>query len=157
MSCDVGEVTESLENKLCYDYHYELCSFSKLSVSSPTSQLILILRAFRHFTYVTAHSPTLLSLLLGHRIFTYVTWRAHGVNNIVIGHLRKNYLWGKQKTTITNGNNISRIYWKYLINSLSAGINRISLSVILWYFSDLEHKSTQMYSYWPRLFNIRQL
>ena len=29
-----------------------------------------------HFTYVTAHSPTLLSLLLRHRIFTYVTWRA---------------------------------------------------------------------------------
>ena len=40
--------------------HNELCSFSKLC----------------HFTYVTAHSSTLLSLLLRHRIFTYVTWRA---------------------------------------------------------------------------------
>ena len=62
-------------------------SFSNPSVASPTSQLILqpsvalltpqlILQPFRCFTYVTAHSPTLLSLLLRHRFFTYVTWRA---------------------------------------------------------------------------------
>ena len=51
-----SQLIQSLEN--------ELCSFSKLSVTSPTSQLILILQAFRHFTYVTAHSPTLLSLYL---------------------------------------------------------------------------------------------
>ena len=103
MSCDIGEATENLENELCYDYNYELCSFSKLSLTSPTSQLILILQAFRHFTYVTvhsptpslalptselilhpyryftyvtAHSPTLLSLLLRHMLFTYVSWRA---------------------------------------------------------------------------------
>ena len=25
MSCDVGEVTERLENELCYDYNYEFC------------------------------------------------------------------------------------------------------------------------------------
>ena len=40
-SCDVGELTEMLENELFYDYNYELSSFSKLSVASPTSQLIL--------------------------------------------------------------------------------------------------------------------
>ena len=40
----------------------------------PTSQLIL--QPFRCFTYVTAHSPTLLSPLLRHRLFTYVTWQA---------------------------------------------------------------------------------
>ena len=40
-------------------------SFSKTSVSSPTSQLIL--QPFRRFTYVTTHSPALLSLLLRHR------------------------------------------------------------------------------------------
>ena len=62
-------------------------SFSKLSVTSPTSQLILqpfpalptsqlILRPFHCFTYITAHSQTLLLLLLRYRIFTYVTWRA---------------------------------------------------------------------------------
>ena len=70
MSCDVGEVTESLENELCYDYNYELCSFSKLSITSLTSQLILILLAFRHFTYVTAHSPTLPSLYIRHNSFS---------------------------------------------------------------------------------------
>ena len=49
MSCDVGEVTEMLENELCYDYNYELCLFSKISVTSPTSQLIL--QPFGRFTY----------------------------------------------------------------------------------------------------------
>ena len=48
----------------------ELCSFSKLSVTSPTAQLILILQAFRQFTYVTAHSPTLPSLYLRHNSFS---------------------------------------------------------------------------------------
>ena len=43
MSCEVGEATEGLEN--------ELCSFSNL---------------FCHFTYVTAHSPTLPLLHLRH-------------------------------------------------------------------------------------------
>ena len=57
MSCDVGEVTETLENEFCYDQNYELCSFSNLSVTSPTPQLIL--QTFRRFTYVTTHSPTL--------------------------------------------------------------------------------------------------
>ena len=47
--------------------------FSNPSVALPTSQLILQL--FRCFTYVTAHSLSLLSLLLRHRRFTYVTWR----------------------------------------------------------------------------------
>ena len=54
--------------------HLRHNSFSNTSVALPTSQLIL--QPFRHFTYVTAHSPTLLSLLLRHRFFTYVTWRA---------------------------------------------------------------------------------
>ena len=38
-------------------------------------------KPFRCFTYVTAHSPTILSLLLRHRIFTYVTWRAAHESN----------------------------------------------------------------------------
>ena len=59
MSYDIGEVTEALENEL-----------SKLSVTSPRSQLILILQAFRQFTYVTAHSPTLPSLYLRHNTFS---------------------------------------------------------------------------------------
>ena len=56
MSCDVGEVTERLEN--------EQCSFSKLSLALPTSQLIL--QPFPRLTYVKGHSPTLLLLHLHH-------------------------------------------------------------------------------------------
>ena len=56
---------------MIYIYIYR---FSNPSVTLPTSQLIL--QPFRCFSYVTAHSPTLLSLLLPHSIFTYVTWRA---------------------------------------------------------------------------------
>ena len=48
LSCDVGEVTERLENELCYAYNYQLCSFSNLSVTSSTSQLIL--QSFHCFT-----------------------------------------------------------------------------------------------------------
>ena len=95
MSCDVGEATENLENEQSSHTHTQQNSFSNLSVKLPTSQLILqpfsrslsnpsvalptsklILQPFRCFTYVTAHSPTLLLLLLHHRIFTYITWRA---------------------------------------------------------------------------------
>ena len=47
---------------------YELCSFSKLSVTSPTSQLIL--QPFCRFTYVTAHSPTFTLLHLRHSSFS---------------------------------------------------------------------------------------
>ena len=60
MSCDVGEVTERLEN--------EQSSFSNLSFTSPTSQLIH--QPFHRFTYVTAHSPTLPLLFLGHSSFS---------------------------------------------------------------------------------------
>ena len=60
MSCTVGEVTERLEK--------ELCSFSNLSVTLPTSQHIL--QPFRRFTYVTAHSPTLPLLHLRHSSFS---------------------------------------------------------------------------------------
>ena len=93
MSCDVGEVTESLENEqssfsnLSVTYvtthsptlpslYLHHGSFANLSIVSPTSQFILqtffrfsyvtelILQPFRHFTYVTAHSPNLPSLYL---------------------------------------------------------------------------------------------
>ena len=57
-----------------YSLHLHHSSFSNPPVASPTSQLIL--QPFHCFTYVTAHSPTLLLLLLRHRLFSYVTWRA---------------------------------------------------------------------------------
>ena len=50
-----------------YDVFCELWSFSNLSVTSPTSQLIL--QPFRRFTYDTAHSPTLQLLHLRHSSF----------------------------------------------------------------------------------------
>ena len=76
MSCDIGKAAEGLENELWRKWRDGKLqsSFSNPSVALPTSQLIL--QPFRCFTYVTAHSPTLLSLLLRHRLFTYVTWRA---------------------------------------------------------------------------------
>ena len=58
-------------------------SFSNPSVALPMSQFIL--QPFRCFTYVTAHSPTLLSLLLRHRLFT---WRAaHETYICITGHM----------------------------------------------------------------------
>ena len=61
-ACDVGEAKE--EKVL-----WCMCSsFSNLSVTSPTSQLIL--QPLRRFTYVTAHSPTLPLLHPRHSSFS---------------------------------------------------------------------------------------
>ena len=95
MSCDVGEVTERLENELCSvasprsqfifqplfrfsnpyfasptfpSLHLRDNSFSSPSVALPTSQLIL--QPFRHFIYVTTHSPTLPSPYIRHSSFS---------------------------------------------------------------------------------------
>ena len=68
MNCDVGKATEGLGNELWRRLENELCSFSNLSVTSPTSQLIL--KLFRRFTYVTARSPTLPLLHLRHSSFS---------------------------------------------------------------------------------------
>ena len=70
-ACDVGEAKEGLENKLWRRWsngRVGESSFSNLSVTSPTSQLIL--QPFRRFTYVTAHSPTLPLLHLRHSSFS---------------------------------------------------------------------------------------
>ena len=67
--------------------HLRHNSFSNPSIALHTSQLIL--KPFRCFTYITDHSPTLLSLLLRHRLFTYVTRRAVRVQNNV-KHVIKN-------------------------------------------------------------------
>ena len=67
MSCDVGEVTESLENEQS-SFHLHHSSFSNPSVALPTSQLIL--QPFCCFTYVIVRSPTLPSLYLRHNSFS---------------------------------------------------------------------------------------
>ena len=63
MSCDVGEVTESLENEQSRAHsrsfpslHLRHSSFSNPSVASPTSQLIL--QPFFRCSYVTGFSLT---------------------------------------------------------------------------------------------------
>ena len=55
MSCDVGEVMESLENEQSSQLQSQQSSFSNLSC---------------HFTYITTHSPTLPSLYLHHSSFS---------------------------------------------------------------------------------------
>ena len=85
MSCDVGEVTERLENKLCSLYCRQLCSFSNLPVTSPTSQLIL--QPFRCFTYVTAHSPTLPLLHLRHSSFSNPSFASPTSQALYLIHL----------------------------------------------------------------------
>ena len=77
MSCDVSEATESLEN--------EQSSFSNLSVTSPTSQLIL--QPFCRFIYVTAHSPTLLLLQLRHSSFSSPSFTSPTSQALHLRHL----------------------------------------------------------------------
>ena len=60
MSFDVGKATEGLENELQHRW-----SDGKLGEWAD-----LILQPFRHYTYVSAHSPTLLSLYLCHSSFS---------------------------------------------------------------------------------------
>ena len=71
----------------------EQSSFYKLSVTLPTSQLSL--QPYHCFTYVTAHSPNLLSLLLRHRVelilqrsrhFTYITAYSPTLPSLYIRH-----------------------------------------------------------------------
>ena len=68
MSCDVGKATEGLENEL-----WRRWSDGKVG---EWAELIVIVKAeliqqpFRHFTYVTAHSPTFPSLYLRHSSFS---------------------------------------------------------------------------------------
>ena len=97
MSCDVGEVTERLENELCFAH-------SPTFPSLPTSQLIL--QPFRRFTYITTHSPTIPLLHLHHssfsnssvasttsqlilplfRCFTYVTAHSPALLSLLLRH-----------------------------------------------------------------------
>ena len=59
MNCDVGEATGGLENELWR--------------RESDGRTLLILQPFRHFTYVTSHSPTLPSLYLRHNSFSNIS------------------------------------------------------------------------------------
>ena len=96
------------------DRDIQQSSFSKLSFTSPTSQLILqpffrfyyvigssltsscerpmeiallILQTFLHFTYVTAHSPTLPSLYLRHSSFSKPSFASPTSQALHLRHL----------------------------------------------------------------------
>ena len=60
-------------------------SFSKLSVTSPTSQLIL--QPFPRFTYFTAHSPTLPLLRLRHSSFSSPSFASTTSQDFHLSHL----------------------------------------------------------------------
>ena len=77
MSFGVGEVMERLE--------IDLCSFSNLSVTSPTSQLIF--QPFRRFTYVTVHSPTLPLLYLHNSSFSDTSFASPTSQALQLRHL----------------------------------------------------------------------
>ena len=85
MSCDVGELTERLENEHSSQLQSQQSSFSNLSFTSPTSQLIL--QPFRRFTYVTAHSPTLPLLHLRHSSFSNPSFASRTSQALHLIHL----------------------------------------------------------------------
>ena len=94
---DVGEVTERLENEQSSWLQSQQSSFSNLSITSPTSQLILEL--FHHFTYVTIHSPTLPSLYLRHSSFSNPSFASPTSQDLHLIHLASRP-WFKYRTGI---------------------------------------------------------
>ena len=91
-----------------YLYIYELCSFSNLSVTSPTSQLIL--QPFRRFTYVTAHSPTLPLLYLCHSSLSNPSFASRTSQALHLIHLASRPC-SKGKSTFIFGHEGPRGIW----------------------------------------------
>ena len=70
MNCDVGKVTEGLENEWRRSSDGKVGEWAELidiEIYRYTAELIL--QPFRHFIYVIAHSPTLPSLYVRHSSF----------------------------------------------------------------------------------------
>ena len=98
MSCDVGKAREGLENELWRRWVTKN-SFSNISVTSPTSQLIL--QPFRRFTYVTAHSPTLPLLHLRHNSFSNPYFASPTSQALHLIHLASRLWWAYISTDIS--------------------------------------------------------
>ena len=84
----------------CFCYFHWLCeqsSFCNLSVTSPTSQLIV--QPIRRFTYVTAHSPTLPSLHLCHSLFSNPSVTSSMSQLILQPFFRFSYVTGSSLTS----------------------------------------------------------
>ena len=69
----------------CYIYFIPASPFSNLSVTSPTSQLIL--QPFRRFTSFTAHYPTLPLLHLRHSSFSNPSFASPTSQALPLRHL----------------------------------------------------------------------
>ena len=80
-----GEEAERLENER--SSYIQQSSFSNLSVSSPTSQLIL--QPFRRFTYVTALSPTVPLLHQRHSSFSNPSFASPTSQALHLRHLAR--------------------------------------------------------------------
>ena len=78
---------------------YELCSFSNLSVTSRTSQLIL--QHFCRFTYITADSPTLPLLHLRHSSFSNPSFASPTSQALHLIHLAS-YPWNNEQSSFSN-------------------------------------------------------
>ena len=128
-ACDVGNAKEGLENELRRRWsngrfgewaplfpslHLRHRSFSNPSVALPTSQLIsnlsfaltssqalLILQFFRHFTDVTAHSPTLPSLYLHHSSFPNPSVASPTSQLILQPFIRSDFVTGSAHSPIS--------------------------------------------------------
>ena len=124
MSCDVGELTERLENEQSCDVGEvterlvnEQSSFSKLSTRftyvtthsstlpspylrhSSFSKQTSFSKLSTRFTYVTTHSPTLPSLYLGHSSFSNPSVASPTSQLILQPFLRFSYLTGFSLTS----------------------------------------------------------
>ena len=89
MSCDVGKATEGLENELR----------RRWSDGKVGEWALLIIKPFRHFTYVTTHSPILPSLYLRHRSFSNTSVASPMSQHILQPLFRFSYVTGSSLTS----------------------------------------------------------
>ena len=126
MSYDVGEVKESLENE-------QLCSFSNLSVISPTSQLVLQL--FRRSTYVTDHSPTLPLLQLRHNSFSNPSFASPTLQALHLRHLASRPWYSVSGTTVCKG------HWDWVL--LNFEISILIVTTLIFLLCTVHHKDRE--------------
>ena len=115
-------IYEKAAARRVHSYIHKQSSFSNFSITSPTPQLIL--QPFRHFTYVTAHSPTLPLLHLRRSSFSNPSFASPTSQALHLIHLarrpwnitRNKFKWNKHLDK--NLYNIQRV-WKKCINTSS--------------------------------------
>ena len=132
MSCDVGEVTERLENELCWLARWikwRACdigeakeglknelwrsSFSKLSVASPTPQLIL--QPFPRFTYLTDHSPALPLLHLCYSSFSNRSFASPTSQDFHLHHQASRPWWGAKDDWDFRISDLVKSWWNWYL------------------------------------------